>query len=49
MEVTAEKIENKMMDVFDKKLSEADTAIKSGARFYTREEADKIIDLFMKK
>lgn len=49
LETVLEKINDKTMDAFDKKLSEADVAIKNGARFYTRDEADKIIDLFIKK
>lgn len=36
-------------DYFDIKLAEADNAIKNGAKFYTREEVDKILSTIMKQ
>ena len=36
-------------DYFDVKLAETDNAIKNGAKFYTREEVDKILSTIMKQ
>lgn len=38
-----------MNDYFDAKLTEADNAIKNGAKFYTREEVDSILSIIMKQ
>ena len=35
-------------DYFDVKLAEADNAIKNGAKFYSREEVDKILSTIIK-
>ena len=36
-------------DIFDIKLTEADEAIKAGAKFYTREEVDNILSVILKE
>lgn len=36
-------------DYFDVKLAEADNAIKNGAKFYNREEVDKILSTIMRQ
>ncbi len=43
------RIDDSVNDYFDAKLTEADNAIKNGAKFYTREEVDNILSTIMKQ
>lgn len=48
-QVVKEKELDNINDYFDLKLTEADNAIKNGAKFYTREEVDQILSTIMKQ
>ena len=47
--VTKKKEIDTISDYIDIKLTEADDAIKNGAKFYSREEVDKILSVIMKQ
>ena len=47
--VTKEKELDTISDYIDIKLTEADNSIKNGAKFYTREEVDKILSVIVKE
>ena len=47
--VTKKKELDTISDYIDIKLTEADDAIKNGAKFYSREEVDKILSVIMKQ
>ena len=47
--VTKEKELDTISDYIDIKLTEADNSIKNGAKFYTREDVDKILSMVVKE
>ena len=47
--MTKEKEIETINDYIDIKLTEADNSIKNGAKFYTREEVDKILTMITKQ
>ena len=47
--VTKEKELDTISDYIDIKLTEADNSIKNGAKFYTREDVDKILSMVVQE